>query len=566
MEPLKIVDYILSFEFFCLCGGSLFLISSAFVNEHITPKWYCAIFCASVLLLTILFRSKKYMSTEKLLSVFCILIGVLISLQAVFGILQFVGVFTGGDVFRVTGSFDNPAGFSACLCAGFPFLFYYRTKKYTWQRWIFLLAIIVTTIAVALSASRAGIMSLIVVSLFVLFSRIQIQVKKKMIVGVVAVVIVLSGLYLLKKDSADGRLLIWRCSWEMIKDKPLLGHGHGGFKANYMNYQADYFEKYPDSRYAMLADNVNSPFNEYLLLLVDYGFVGFILFFVICWFLWKSFLLCKQEHEARLAAGCLLSIAVFSLFSYPLRYPFVWIIGMISIFIILYKSKRIARFDKFIIRGKRSYFFGLILVILLGICQLTWKRMSAEMEWCHIAHQSLWGKTKQMLSQYNHLHKSLTNNELFLYNYAAELNVATDYAKSLQIARECERLLADYDLQMLIADNCQELQRYTEAEDHYRKAAAMCPVKFVPLYKLAKLYEGRGDKSQAQAIAEVVLTKKVKILSPTIVTIQKEMRQLMERDKNDPETPCRANDKPFTIQPRQEKVSEARSTGALLPP
>jgi O-antigen ligase len=68
----------------------------------------------------------------------------------------------------------------------------------------------------------------------------------------------------------------------MIKEKPLFGHGVGGFKANYMNYQARYFEEHPDSKYAMLADNVNRPFSEYLLLLTEYGLAGFALFLVLC--------------------------------------------------------------------------------------------------------------------------------------------------------------------------------------------------------------------------------------------------------------------------------------------
>ena len=51
----------------------------------------------------------------------------------------------------------------------------------------------------------------------------------------------------MKKDSADGRLLVWICSMNMIKDNLLLGWGIGGFEAHYMDYQASYFERNPNS-------------------------------------------------------------------------------------------------------------------------------------------------------------------------------------------------------------------------------------------------------------------------------------------------------------------------------
>ncbi len=57
----------------------------------------------------------------------------------------------------------------------------------------------------------------------------------------------------------------------MIKDKPIVGHGIGAFEAHYMEYQASYFERHPDSKYTMLADNVKHPFNEFLLVGVQLG-------------------------------------------------------------------------------------------------------------------------------------------------------------------------------------------------------------------------------------------------------------------------------------------------------
>jgi O-antigen ligase len=464
---------------------------------------------------------------KKTITFFCLTVSSLCAAQALCGILQYAKILPAAAGFRITGSFDNSAGFAACLCAGFPFLFYFIRKKYNRQRCFSFVAIVQISIAVVLSGSRAGIMSLFAAGIAILFYRLRMKTGNKIIIFSLAFVLTLSGLYFLKKDSADGRLLIWRCSWEMIKDKPLLGHGYGGFKANYMNYQADYFTQYPDSQYIMLADNVSRPFNEYILLLSNYGFVGFVLFLAVCWFLLRSFLRCRYENMVRIAGSCLLSIAVFAFFSYPLRYPFVWIMLILSMAIIIYKAKYPIK-----IPGAVVYPALLLMIpaiILSGV--VLYQRMTNEMLWNRIANKSLLGKTEQVLPMYEHLHRLLNKNELFLYNYAAELNVIERHEESLQIARECEILWADYDLQMLMAGNYQKLQQYAEAERYYQKAANMCPVKFMPLYELAKLYDATGDRCRVQEMANLILNKRVKIPSSTIQSIKSEMQQMIYEEQ-----------------------------------
>jgi O-antigen ligase len=510
---------------------------------------------ALMVIIFLFFVKSPKLQYKSLFSFICFITTILCVGQASYGILQYFNGLPAVNGFRVTGSFDNPAGFAACLCAGFPFVFYFVFSEKPWKRYAAIIAGIILVVAVVLSASRAGIISIIAVCLAVFFYKIKMTAKWKWAIAIALLLISLSGLYFLKKDSADGRLLIWQCSWEMFMDKPFSGFGHGGFKANYMNYQAKYFEEHPDSDYAMLADNVNRPFNEYLLLVINYGLTGFTLLLILAWFLWRLFLRCRHESMVRLAGSCLLSIAVFAFFSYPLRYPFVWIMGTISICIILNKSECIAM-DKFIHWGKHSYFFAVISIMTLSICQLACKRMSAEMKWCEIAHQSLLGKTKQMLPAYERLHKLLVKNELFLYNYAAELNVTEHYEESLQIARECERLWADYDLQMLMADNYRQTERYEKAEQCYQKATAMCPVRFMPLYELAKIYLETGKETEALLLANTILEKKIKVPSATVFAIKKEMRELINR----------INNKHNILEERQDKVSSEELLETVLPP
>ena len=509
---------------FLLIGGvCLFLNWPNLVDSNLMPKWYGCIFSITLLLPFVIYCyfGNKKIHLKELTSVISLPVMILCFTLSIYGIAQYLYLLPSNGIHRVTGSFDNPAGFAACLCAGFPFYFGFLTKTERRGRMVSIIAIVICGLSILLSGSRAGILSVVVVCLAIIIHIFRINARKKILICIFLFFFIIS-LYFIKKDSSDGRLLIWQCSWMMIKEKPLKGYGVQGFKANYMNYQAKYFERNPESKYSKLADNVSRPFNEYLLLLVNYGLTGIGLLFVFIWFVFKSFLRCKNKNiSAYIPLWTLLSIAVFALFSYPLRYPFVWIMGILSIVIIIFQANYLVK-----IPTRFTHTFIVISIpIVIAICLYTYNRMNYEMKWYEIASKSLLGKTRQMLPEYAYLHHSLNNNELFLYNYAAELNVAECYNESQKIAKECENKWADYNLQLLMADNCFKMKDYTEAEYRYLKASAMCPVKFIPFYKLFQMYEINEEKEKMQIMARLILDKQEKVISPTIKKIKQEVKQ-----------------------------------------
>ena len=133
---------------------------------------------------------------------------------------------------------------------------------------------IIIIVAIILSYSRAGIISLATISTIFLYQRLDHKrmLRFFLLAGLVALIL---GCYWMKKDSADGRLLIWQSCINMVKDSPWMGHGLGSFEAHYMDYQAEYFRIYgQQNRYAMLADNVKHPFNEYMGILLNFGIIG----------------------------------------------------------------------------------------------------------------------------------------------------------------------------------------------------------------------------------------------------------------------------------------------------
>jgi hypothetical protein len=81
-----------------------------------------------------------------------------------------------------------------------------------------------------------------------------------------------------------GKLFIWEVTLGKIAEKPLFGYGVGRFEAEYNNWQAEYFQKYPmemDGPKGMAAGNTKYAFNEFLEIATETGVVGLILFLVV---------------------------------------------------------------------------------------------------------------------------------------------------------------------------------------------------------------------------------------------------------------------------------------------
>jgi O-antigen ligase len=443
--------------------------------------------------------------------------------QAMFGVAQFLGFFQVSTTFEVTGSFDNPAGFAACLCVGFPFVGFLLSDKNKYIRYVGWMAGFVIAVAVILSQSRAGIMSVAFIC-FMLLNMKFFHKRWMKCLSLVCFALLLSGCYWMKKDSADGRLFIWRCSADMIKDAPWFGHGVGSFEARYMDYQADYFRQHGENRYSMLADNVKHPFNEYVGVLLNFGFVGLLMILAVITLL----MYCYKTHpclEKRIALYSLISIGVFSFFSYPFTYPFTWIVTLLCI-VILTKEYVTEILARSMIKNVICIF--ILLCSLGGIYKLV-ERVMAEKEWGKVSGLALYGVSGKTLPVYAELERKFENNPYFLYNYAAILLENKQYKESLKVALKCRKYWADYDLELMIGENFQELDKHELAEKYYDNASMMCPSRFLPLHKLFYLYEDMGNRERMLDVAKSIIDKPMKIKTSTIRMMKREMKREQTR-------------------------------------
>ena len=213
--------------------AAIFTYCMEMTDTHILPKWLCTLGMVAVVgMIEGLFILLGKQRRIKGLSSF-IMVTILCFCQAVYAIVQAIGLSPSNFSYQVVGSFDNPAGLAACLSVGIPCCIYlFRT----WDRKILkgasILMALFIAIALLLSESRTGILAgILLPAAWWIFSFTKRRWLKLTMLGIG--IILMPILYMLKKDSANGRLLMLRCGWEMVMDKPLFGHGIGGVQAHY---------------------------------------------------------------------------------------------------------------------------------------------------------------------------------------------------------------------------------------------------------------------------------------------------------------------------------------------
>lgn len=509
--------------------GGVFFTSGKFVNETNTPKIYFVV--ATLLVaatMTAIYKNRINLSIFYSKTVLWG-INIICFLQACYGLCQYTGWLTSNHSrFAITGSFDNPAGFAAVLAMGFPIGLFLHTKAKRPEKYLAGATLIVIVTAVSLSCSRTGILAIIVSS--VVFSMFKTNVISKFqqyryykLLTVLIMVCFVSGAFILyyqKKDSANGRLLIWKVSSEMIKDKLIFGHGYGKFLAKYMDYQAEYFKSNPNSKFELLADNVKHPFNEFIKVTVEFGIAGLVITFSLMLFIFRKIIKSKHKNSELVLSG-LASFFVFACFSYPLQYVAVWLLlaFYLSIFLLLKKEITLKNITiPIIVRG-------IIIIECVFSLFYIFRQMSAEIKWKTIAVNSLGGNTEEMLPEYTKLYSTvLKRNPFFLYNFGAELNSAGRFDKSIKVLTECQHHFNDYDIQILLADNYYKIGEYEKATESYQHASNMIPCRFMPLLGLLGIYKELGNKDMATKYANEIINKQVKIPSGTVSYIQNEAR------------------------------------------
>jgi hypothetical protein len=481
-------------------------------------------------------------------------------IEAFWGLRQLYGfTYSQHSLFKLTGSFFNPGPYAGYLAVIFPLALYHAVNNFDLKvnsqefriksfRYLssfltlgsfILAALTIISILLVLPAamSRASWLAVVAGSLIVLagcyYKHIKdyftIHKRKILPVGIVSCILLFAafaGMYFLKKDSADGRALMWKMALYAVKENPL-GVGLGNFAGAYGEAQATYFaaEKGTETE-ELVAGNPEYGFNEYLQIAVEGGVVSLVIFFTILFFSLKS--LIKNRKFG--IAGSMVSLLVFAFFSYPFSIlPFL-IVFVFLLAMSVESSAKICTENK-----SKSAFIRKICVICVSIICISvttfclykeYPKYGAYKKWNTDKYLYTVGLHNDVVESYEELYPLLNEQIQFLFEYAQSLSKTEQYAESNAVLLRAMQISCDPMLYNVMGNNLKAMGKYNQAENMYIRASHIVPNRHYPLYLLMKMYDETGQSEKAKDMAETLLNKPVKIPSTAIREMQDEAKKI----------------------------------------
>lgn len=514
----------------------------------ITYKWSLnpepekLIFTGQLVILWFLLR--YILTAYREFNFFFLFVGMLTGLvEAVWGMQQLHGyTYSNHSLFRLTGSFFNPGPYCGYLAAVLPVCLWAALKFQKGMHYFAWICVGAILIVLPAGMSRSAWMAAVVACGWVYWTerigwekaKAAYKRYKNATIPFIAIVAILAGcaiagVYGMKRDSADGRLLMWKVTGKAIAGQPLAGTGLGGFPAAYAEAQGEYFATgTATGQEKQVAGCPEYAFNEYLQIGLEQGIGGLIVF--VLWLGSMGYYGIRNRQHG--AVGGVLALAVFAVSSYPLQLPSFWMILVFLGAICVTKDGTQARSSALPVSS--AYPITIIsLLSLASVCLFILQKGQYEV-------YKRWGRMQMVYNNkayesvsedYKDLHDKLKHKPEFLFEEAQCLSKTGRYAEAIRVLERAKRLSGDPMIRYMIAKNRQATGDYREAERELLHAIGILPERLYPYYLLAKLYAEpafyQADKFRAAAGA--VLTKEPKVESSAIREMRTEIKKILEK-------------------------------------
>lgn len=355
--------------------------------------------------------------------------------------------------------------------------------------------------------------------------RVKNIVRKYGAYIALAVILVGMGTYLVKKPSADGRLLMARVCISMIKNAGVTGCGLGSFEGRYGEAQAVYFSQFlsDDSDLAdidripqkmrMVADCPNYAFNEYLQLGVECGPIVMALVIIII----VSGIIVSYRKDS-IWCYPMIVIATFSCFSYPFEVDL-----LLLLFTVFWASNTSGKDYS----GVDSFFYTLMIVILVCVYNSYDREVETkDSKYLPFRLEELCRNRKRLYFVSSSAIQDGLYDEFELFAYGKFLNSQNQYVKSDSILALGIQISSDPMFWNVMGNNSLAQGKFREAEERYKHAFYMVPNRLYPLYLLAKLYYTEGDSARFLKMADLIETFEPKIESIKTERLRSEIREI----------------------------------------
>lgn len=428
-----------------------------------------------------------HISVTGVVTVLLILCGIY---EGTIGVMQLAGVLPSGHHdYRVTGDFYNPGPFACFLSVIFPIALYYAIHiDNKFQKWLGTGMVFLCAILVPATLSRTALAACVIGGIVALLTCMNFRScnRRLLLLVVIVLVIVGGGAYFIKKESADGRFLMWKVASRAAIEAPVDGVGWSNVAGTYGEAQERYFNSGVGTEAEMtVADAPEYVFNEYLQVAIAFGIPAAIAMMVII----AGGVIVAIRNRSFGLAGSAAAVAVVMMASYPLQFPlFVVTIG----------------------------------VIVSG-CYLSSRSMV----------MNILGPVSVTVACALFLTHDDTADVRQEFGIGRSLHKMRNYRKSNEILQALIPHSSDPMILNIIGKNYQSLGKPDSAEYFFKKSVNRCPNRLYPHYLLMNLYSDSVsfDRDKMLREAEILTTKKEKIPSPAVDEMRQAARAVLNENK-----------------------------------
>lgn len=305
--------------------------------------------------------------------------------------------------------------------------------------------------------------------------------------GCAVIIAMLAGAFLLKPDSALGRVHVWRMECRAIAQRPWTGAGPGMGPWAYGEAQEAFFRAHLETASPATIRVAGCPdyaYNEYLGIGVEYGIPAMVLFVLLV----VSSIVVLHKVGSPLAAG-LTAWAVFACASYPLSVPQLRILGAV-----------------FIVSGVIS---GLLMIpnrvfaVALGVLVLVAGGL-------YVVNGTDQKEVRAVYAE----------------GYA--LHLAGRYAESTQVLEKGALMSCDPMFEIIMGKNAEALGDAEKAVTLYEKAHYMVPSRLYPLVRLMRLLVRQGRDGEALETARAIVSMPVNEKNAGMVRLHEETQKTLD--------------------------------------
>lgn len=444
--------------------------------------------------------------------------------QAAWGVLQAFRVLSSfHPYFDETGSFTNPALWALYLALSmFSGICLMRRYERPVCRVLIIAGICFVATGLVLARSRAawGALAGGIVWLFLLPRCKSIFRRWKgwsVVWGVVVLgvsLLICRELYLIRPESVDGRMLIYRVSFSLFMTAPWFGSGISSFAALYMPQQAHWLQAHADSGFGLLAGNNHFAFNECFKIACEQGVVGVILFGLLVFYC----LYHVTSEGVRRNAGWVVMIFIFGLFGYPFSNISISCVFCVALANVVGGTGVLRKVFRLPQWGR----WGICLILAGGV----WL-VGSEYRFRR------WVETNMAQGVFpGQRGAGLNRSPDFVLRLAEELYTRERYEEAIPVLEQACRLRCNELILNILGDCYRHVKEYDRAIEVFSLASQMTPAYILPRFHLFSLYREIGDEENARRVASEALDMRVKVVNTTVLRARHAMRNYLNQFKS----------------------------------